>query len=156
MIELIMAAVITTTALEVDVRTGAQMCVGETGWNDAAVCAAQAHVIRKRAARRGWTFARMARAYSRALRVPRRAWVTQLRDTARQPADWPSNASWRVHRPKLGSRTTVDASTQCTAHRQLERLEHFGSARLDGVPTGFVRSACFPGHPQAFYERGQR
>lgn len=49
MIELIMAAVITTTAL--DVRAGAQMCVGETGWNDVAVCAAQAHVIRKRAAR---------------------------------------------------------------------------------------------------------
>lgn len=151
---LLMSAVLSATALEVRVNTGAQLCVGETGWDDVEVCAAQIHVIRKRAERLGWSFVAMARRYSRALRSPLlRPWVVHLRDRTAKPRGWPTGPSWRRYRPRFATiRKVVRAVLLGEVRDECPRALHFGSVRLDGTPDRHVRSECFPEHRQGFYE----
>ena len=138
--------------LELDAREGARLCVAESGWRDHATCAAQVHVIRRRAERRGWTFRDMVHAYSAAWRTERRPWILALRDSETPPEGWPENASWAVHRPLFAGLVAV-------ARRALTggpdpcfgEADHFGSCRLDSPAEGWKAVQCVGVRRQCFY-----
>lgn len=154
---LLLATVLSAVSLDVDTTTGAQMCVGESGWRDAEACVAEVYVLKRRADRNGWTFRRMAERYSAALRrAPlRRPWLVELRDRSTPPAHWPEHLNWPRHRrwlkallPRVRHALLGDEPDPCPG------TLHFGSLHLDGVPSGFRRSSCLPDSGQGFYEPG--
>lgn len=135
----------------------ARMCVGESGWGRLDTCAAEVGVIRRRALLHGTQVATMARAYSSALRRPRRAWVPRLLPDGPAPRGWPA-ASWPRHRARFRellehvSQVLRDEVTDPCAD---EAPTHFGGPRhIDrDLPDGWEVVDCVPGSRQRFWRR---
>ena len=75
--------------------------VAEAGWDAAEDHAAIAHVLRKRAERRGVTLQQQAVEYVSAFKVatPRSRWLLALNLDATKPDGWPEQLSWSSHIP---------------------------------------------------------
>ncbi|MEM1417180.1 MAG: hypothetical protein AAGH15_19940 [Myxococcota bacterium] len=118
----------------------AQMCFGETGTHERA-CAAQVHIMVRRAELRGMTVGRMARIYSQPLRgASRRAWVRGLTTHGRRPAGFPERASWSATQARFRALHAFvgDVLTGAEPDPCPEALHFAGPAWLDGdAPTGF-------------------
>lgn len=138
----------------------ARMCVGESGWGRLDTCAAEVGVIRRRGLLHGTQLATMARAYSSALRRPRRPWVPRLLPTGPAPRGWPA-ASWPRHRARFGvilehveGVLAGDVVDPCEDERPL----HFGGpAHIDAdLPDDWQVVDCVPGSRQRFWRRAPR
>ena len=119
----------------------ARACFAETG-DAEVICAAQVHVLLRRAALRGTTVERMTRRYSQPLHgTHRRAWVQRLTTHGRRPAGFPRRASWpRAQERFRAVHALVGDVLAGTYPDPCPEALHFGGpAHLDGDgPTGFV------------------
>ena len=141
-----------------DALLNAQACAGEIGFDNHGACTAIVGVHARRAARAGMTIGGMARAYSAAIRRPRRLWVVRLRRDGRRPETWPSAASWSAHRDRwLALLAHVDAVLRgevedpCGA----ANVMHYGGPPgVDAALRGWDQIECVEDTRQRFYARG--
>lgn len=134
----------------------ARACFAETGTHEAA-CAAQVHVLLRRAELRGSRVVTMTRRYSQPLRgTHRRSWVQRLTTHGRRPAGFPADASWARTQERfrdvhalVGDVLVGNVPDPCP-----EALHFAGPPSLDGgAPRGFVE-VCEDVHPrQRFFAR---
>lgn len=117
-------------------------CVGEAGFWAGDECVTIAWVYANRAVKARWTFAKMMRRYSAALKPHerhRRPWLFELRADGERPRHWPKAISWKRHKEAwkrlLG---LIDDWENGWVHNPLPQADHFGS-RADAHRACFVR-----------------
>lgn len=152
---------VTSTSTLADREPGiwtARAAIGELGFSasdDAYAAIAEVHV--RRARLRGWSTSRVAKAYSSAIRRPRRAWVPELHgDASRPPRSWPS-LPWA---PRARRFNDVLAVVQAVLRGERDEVcpdaLHYGSV-ADGPPggdrEGWVEACAFESTSQRFWKR---
>lgn len=111
----------------------ARSVIGEVGWNRPAEQAAVAWVYANRAKKlKNYTFIRMVRQYSAAIRRPgkiRQPWIFELQLNDRKPKHWPSFIKWTPHHSKYWLETLelIDKWQAGNIPNYCPSANHFGN-----------------------------